>query len=87
LLSTSQIGATSSTLFLTQSLTSAMNDNSDTNTISTTVSDLADAWDTSERRVRHATHEVTGAAVFNGAVEASEDDLRDVYRQLETQTA
>jgi ABC-type transporter Mla subunit MlaD len=59
----------------------------DTDTISTTVSNLAEIWETSERRVRQAAHEVTGAAVFGGAIEASEDDLRDVYCQLETQTA
>ena len=62
-------------------------DSQDDELISTTIEEISEKWGGSKARIRNAILQVSGVAVFNGAVEADPGSLKDLRAQIRSATA
>lgn len=53
---------------------------SDSNSVSTTVPDLAEVWGIHEHRVRSGAHQLSNVAIVGKMIETDRDGLRDLRR-------
>jgi hypothetical protein len=70
-----------------QTTTVMQSDSNTENSVSTTVSELAESWSVSARRIRDVATNLSNVAESNGAIETTEAGIIDLRRRLSAQTA